>query len=69
LNEEQRLIFDDIMPRKQMYLDLAICLFLTKGVRIGKTFALKFIIQGLLHNKYMFLDLTKTKVFTHDVHM
>jgi len=62
LNEEQRLIFDEIMHRKQMYLDPTICLFLTKGVRIGKTFALKLIIQGLLHNKYMFLDLTKTKV-------
>jgi hypothetical protein len=52
-----------------MYRDLAICLFLTKGVRIGNTFVLKLIIQGLLHNKYMFLELTKTKVFTHDVHM
>jgi hypothetical protein len=62
LNEEQRLIFDEIMHRKQMYLDPTICLFLTKGVRTGKTFALKLIIQGLLHNKYMFLDLTKTKV-------
>ncbi len=69
MNEEQRLIFDDIMSRKQMYLDPTICLFLTKGVRIGKTFALKLIIQGLLHNKYMFLDINKNQSFTHDVDM
>ncbi len=62
MNEEQRLIFDDIMRRKQMYLDPTICLFLIKGVRIGQTFALKLIIQGLLHNKYMFFNFKKTKV-------
>jgi hypothetical protein len=32
LNEEQRLIFDDIMHRKQLYHDISICLFLTRGV-------------------------------------
>ncbi len=32
LNEEQRLIFDDVMHRKQLYLDTSICLFLTWGV-------------------------------------
>jgi hypothetical protein len=48
LNEEQRLIFHDIMHRKKLYPDTPICLFLTRGVRTGKTFTLKFIIQGLL---------------------
>jgi hypothetical protein len=48
LNEEQRLIFDDIMHRKQLCLDTPICLFLTWDLRIGKTFTLKLIIQGLL---------------------
>jgi hypothetical protein len=32
LNEEQRLIFDDVMHRKQLYFDTSICLFLTGGV-------------------------------------
>jgi hypothetical protein len=32
LNEEQRLIFDDVMHRKQLYLDTLICLFLTRGI-------------------------------------
>ncbi len=48
LNEEQRLIFDDVMHKKQLYLDTIICLFLIGGVGIGKSFTLKFIIQGLL---------------------
>jgi hypothetical protein len=48
LNEEQRLIFDDVMHRNQLYHDTLICLFLTRGVGIGKTFTLKLIIQGLL---------------------
>jgi len=64
LNEEQRLIFDDIMHRKQLYLDTPICLFLTRDVGTSKTFTLKFIIQGLLrlYNKNVSFDLTKTKV-------
>jgi len=41
LNEEQRLIFEDIMYRKQMYLNIPIHIFLTGGVGIGKTFTLK----------------------------
>jgi hypothetical protein len=48
LNEEQRLIFDDVMHRNQLYFDTLICLYLTRGVRIGKTFTLKLIIQGIL---------------------
>jgi hypothetical protein len=43
LNEEQRLIFDDVMHRNQLYINTLICLFLTWG----KTFTLKLIIQGL----------------------
>jgi hypothetical protein len=41
-----------------------ICLFLTRGIGIGKTFTLKFIIQGLLwlYIKDISFDLTKTKV-------
>jgi len=51
------------MHRKQLYFDALICLFLTGGVGISKTFALKFIIQILLwlYNKNMSFDLTKTK--------
>jgi hypothetical protein len=44
LNEEQRLIFDDIMHRKQLHFDTLICLFLIRGVGI-KIFTLKFIIH------------------------
>jgi hypothetical protein len=63
LNEEQRLIFDDIMHKKQLYLDTSICLFLTKGVGTNKTFTLKLIIQGLLrlYNRNISFDLIKTK--------
>jgi hypothetical protein len=45
LNEEKRLIFDDVMHIKQLYFDSLIYLFLTRGAGIGKTFTLKFIIQ------------------------
>jgi hypothetical protein len=64
LNEEQRLIFHDVMHRKQLYLDTPICLFLTGGVGIGKKFTLKLIIQGLLqlYNRNISFNLTKTKV-------
>ncbi len=48
LNEEQILIFDDVMHIKQLYLDTPICLFLTRGVGTGKKFTLKLIIQKLL---------------------
>jgi hypothetical protein len=63
LHEEQRLIFDDVMHRKQLYPNTPICLFLTRGVGTGKTFTLKLIIQGLLqlYNRDIFFDLTKTK--------
>jgi hypothetical protein len=51
------------MHRKQLYHNTLICLFLTKGVGIGKIFTLKLIIQGLLqlYNRDMSFDLTKTK--------
>ncbi len=64
LNEEQRLIFVDVMHRKQLYLDTSICLFLIGGARTSKTFTLKSIIQKLLrlYNIEMFFNLTKTKV-------
>jgi hypothetical protein len=48
LNEEHKLMFNDVMHRKKLYFDTLICLFLTKDVGTGKTFTLKFIIQGLL---------------------
>jgi hypothetical protein len=47
LNEEKIFTFDDIMHKKQLYLDTFICLFLTRGVGIGITFTLKFINQRL----------------------
>jgi hypothetical protein len=51
------------MHRKKLYLDTPICLFLIGDARIGKTFTLKFIIQGLLrsYNRKISSDLTKTK--------
>jgi hypothetical protein len=65
LNEEQRLIFDDVMHRKQLYPNTLICLFLTGGAINSKNSTLKLIIQGLLrlYNRELFCDLTKTKVF------
>jgi hypothetical protein len=36
------------MHRKKLYPNISICLFLTRGAGIGKTFTLKLIIQGLL---------------------
>jgi hypothetical protein len=38
LNEQWKLIFDDIMHRKQMCLDSSSCLFFIGDVAIGKTF-------------------------------
>jgi hypothetical protein len=50
------------MQRKQLYLDVSIYLFLTRGVGTCKTFTLKLIIQGLLrlYNRDISYDLTKT---------
>jgi hypothetical protein len=62
LNEEQRLIFDDIMYRKQVYHNIPIHIFLIKGVGIGKNFILKLIIQGLLRVYYKYLPLNLTKI-------
>jgi hypothetical protein len=36
LNEEQRLIFDDVMHRKQLCPDTSICLFLTGVLELVK---------------------------------
>jgi hypothetical protein len=47
LNEIQRLIFDNIIYRKQMYLNILIHIFLTRHARTGKTFILKLMIQRL----------------------
>jgi len=38
LYEERRLIFDDVMHRNQLYLNILICLFLIGGVVINKFF-------------------------------
>jgi hypothetical protein len=63
LNKEKRLIFENIMYRKQMYYNIPIHIFLTWGARIGKTFTLKLIIQGLLwqYNKDLSSNLIKIK--------
>ncbi len=63
LNEEQRLIFDDIMYRKQKYPNILIHIFLTRSAQIGKTFTLKLMIQRLLqiYNKDLSSNLTKIK--------
>ncbi len=63
LNEEQILIFDDVMHRNQLYPNTSICLFLIRGAGIGKKITLKLIIQGSwwLYNRDISFDLTKTK--------
>jgi hypothetical protein len=63
LNEEKILIFDDIMHRKQLYLDIPICFFFTRGVGTNKTFILKNKIKGLLllYNKNIYFELAKNK--------
>jgi hypothetical protein len=45
------------MQKNLLYHDILICLFLTRGVGIGKKFTLKLTIQGLLqlNNKDIFL--------------
>jgi hypothetical protein len=35
LNEEQILIFDDVMHRNQLYPNILICLFFTRGATIN----------------------------------
>ncbi len=64
LNKEQRLIFDDVMRRKQLYYHTLICLFLIGGAGTSQTFTLKLIIQELLqlYNRDIYFDLTKIKV-------
>jgi hypothetical protein len=55
LNEGRKLIFDDIMHRKQLYPNTTMCLFLIKGSKTTETFTLNFIIEGLLrlYNRYV----------------
>jgi hypothetical protein len=69
LNEIQRLIFDDVMHRKQLFPKTPICLFLIGGVRTRKTFTLKFIIQRLLqlYNIDISFWLNKNEVFTYGI--
>jgi cell division protein FtsL len=38
LHEERKLIFDDVIHRNQLYLNILICLFLIGGDIISKTF-------------------------------
>jgi len=51
------------MHRKQIYFNIPIHIFLTRGARIGKNFTLKLIIQRLLriYNKNLSSNLTKIK--------
>jgi hypothetical protein len=58
-------IFDDVMHKKQLYLDTLICLFFIKAVGTSKTLTLKFIIEGLLrlYNKNISFDLTKIRLY------
>jgi hypothetical protein len=42
LNDEYKLIFDDVMHRKQLYPNTPICLFLQEVLELVKTFTLKF---------------------------
>jgi hypothetical protein len=70
LNEEQKLMFDNIMYRKKMYSNISIHIFLTRGVGIGKTFTLKLIIQGLLQiYKDLSFNLTKIKHYLWHLHV
>jgi chromosomal replication initiation ATPase DnaA len=47
MKNEQRLIFDDVVQKKQNPNE-RIYLFITGGVGIGKTFTLMFLIQALV---------------------
>ncbi len=42
LNDEYKLIFDDVMHRKQLYPNTPICLLLQEVLELVKTFTLKF---------------------------
>jgi hypothetical protein len=63
LNEEQILIFNNIMYRKCMYRNIPIHIFLTRSDGIAKFLNLKLIIQALLliYNKNLSSNLSKIK--------
>ena len=50
MNEGQRLIYADVMLRKQLESNKPVHLFLTGGAGIGKTFVLNLLVQGLLRH-------------------
>jgi hypothetical protein len=70
-NEEQRLIFDDVMHKNEFYSNTQICLFLIGDVETDKTFTLKFIIQELirLYNRNIFSNFKKNHDFTYAINM
>jgi hypothetical protein len=70
-NEEQRLIFDDVMHKNEFYSNTQICLFLIGDVETDKTFTLKFIIQELirLYNRNIFSNFKKNYDFTYAINM
>jgi len=63
LNEEQRLIFDDVMHRKQLNPNILICLFFIGDAGIGKKFYIKTYNSSIIiiYNKNISFVLTKTK--------
>jgi hypothetical protein len=52
LTKEQRLIFDDIVYRKNIYHNIPIHIFFIGGARIGKSFTLKLVIQDYIIKTY-----------------
>jgi hypothetical protein len=52
-----------MIHRKQLYFDILICLFFTRGVGTSKFCTLKYIIQRLLqlYNKNISFDLAKPR--------
>jgi len=55
LNDEQKLIIEEILHKKLNIKKKPLHIFLTRGVHIGKTFTLMYIIQNMLkilHKKY-----------------
>jgi len=64
MNNEQHLIFDDVMYRKNQNPNEPIHLFINGGVAIGKTFTLMVLIQTLIrfHNIYPHSNSLKKKI-------
>jgi hypothetical protein len=72
LNEEQLVLFDDILHKKRIYPNETLSIFFIKGVGTRKTFTLMVIIHGLfqyyLNGTRIYIDQNKQfkKWHTHE---